>query len=67
MAKEIAVTKRAELYDKVWARILAMTEGAVRGSITPETFARVSVDVVLTELLRVGAILPHYGIDDRQK
>ncbi len=55
--------KRRDLYDKVWAKLLSMTVGAAPNSIKPQVFAMVAVDVVLTELLRAGAIQPDYAVD----
>jgi hypothetical protein len=52
--------ERAELYAKVWKQINAIAKEAAPGAITPKTFAHVSVDIVLTELLRAGAIKPVY-------
>ena len=54
------MTKRSDLYDKVWAKIRAIAVDAAPGSITPATFARVAVDVVLSELLKAGEITPRF-------
>lgn len=50
------IVTRESLYEIVWQRLRTIATDAAPGSITPETFARVSVDIVLTELLRAGII-----------
>lgn len=55
-----SVVKRDLLYKRVLDKLSYMAKTAAPGSITPETFARVSVDIVLHELLSAGAIDPSY-------
>lgn len=54
------VVRRDVLYAKVWSAIKLLAVDAAPGSITPETFSRISVDIVMTELRRAGAINPVY-------
>lgn len=53
---EFDVVKRQQIYDSVWKAIKLLAKEAAPESITPETFSRISVDIVLTELRRAGAI-----------
>lgn len=57
---EYDIVKRKALYESVWKTIGGVAKTAAPGSITPETFSRISVDIVLTELLRTGAITPAF-------
>ena len=57
---EYDVIKREALYEAVWQSVGKAAKTAMPGSITPETFSRMAVDIVLTELLRAGAITPAF-------
>ncbi|HEX3587768.1 MAG TPA: hypothetical protein VH024_17345 [Candidatus Angelobacter sp.] len=60
MADTQDIVERNALYTAVWKTIKAIAVDAAPGSITPETFARVAVDVVMIELLKAGVINPAY-------
>jgi hypothetical protein len=56
-----SVVSREHLYACVWRQVGLIAETAAAGSITPETFGRLAVDVVMAELKRLGALNPSYA------